>query len=151
MNALMNAGMNDSGRVESMRLHWRDEYSVNVQSFDLHHRNLIVHANAVFDAIANGNDPDAVQDSFTQLIDVARLHFRDEEQLLERYDAPGLEPHHAKHERLIAQLADIKQRYRNGDVDNMVELATVLREWVVGHILADDRRSAAMLNAKGVF
>ena len=148
----MNAGMSDSGKVESLRLHWREEYSVNIQSFDLHHRNLIVHANAVFDAVTQGQDALSVQDAFTQLIDVARLHFREEEELLEKHDAPGLESHRSKHERLIEQLIQIKQRYAVENVNiDVVELATVLREWVVGHLLADDRRAAAMLNAKGAF
>jgi hemerythrin len=146
----MNAGMSDSGKAESLRLHWRDEYAVNIQSFDLHHRNLIVHANAVFDAVAQGNDPQAVQDAFTQLIDVARLHFREEEEVLERHDAPGFEPHRQKHERLLEQLGEIRQRF-TGETPDLVDLANVLREWVVGHVLADDRRVAAVLNAKGAF
>jgi hemerythrin len=147
----MNIGMSDTGKAESVRLHWRDEYSVNVQSLDLHHRNLIVHANAVFDAVNLGQDDRALEDAFAQLMDVARLHFRDEEELLERYEAPGLEPHRHKHERLLEQLDIIRQRYRQGGADGAIELATALREWVVGHILADDRRAAAVLNAKGVF
>ncbi len=150
----MNAGVSEAGKVESVRLHWRDEYSVNIQSFDLHHRNLIVHANAVSDAVAEGRSEEAVQDAFAQFIDVARLHFRDEEELFERFDAPGLEPHRAKHERLIEQLIELKSHFngsRSSSDVSAVELATLLREWVVDHILADDRRTASMLNAKGVF
>jgi len=150
-NRRMNASMNEAGRAESVRLHWRDEYAVNVQSLDLHHRNLIVHANAVFDAVNLGEKNGAVQDAFSQLVDVARLHFREEEELLERFEAPGLEAHHAKHIRLLEQLSEIRSRYENGSSEGAVELATALRDWVVGHALADDRRAAAVLNAKGVF
>jgi hemerythrin len=150
-NRRMNASMSEAGRAESVRLHWRDEYAVNVQSLDLHHRNLIVHANAVFDAVNQGNANGAVHDAFAQLVDVARLHFQEEEQLLEKFEAPGLEAHHAKHVRLLEQLDDIRRRYETDGSEGSVELAATLRDWVVGHALADDRRAAAVLNAKGVF
>jgi hemerythrin len=147
----MHAGMIDSGKVESMHLRWRDEYAVNIQRIDHHHRNLIARANTVFDSVAQHLDKDQTRIAFGDLVDYARFHFMEEEQLLERHDAPGLKAHRAKHERLLEQLTELQGHYQNGAAESPVDLSAQLREWVVGHILADDRRTAAMLNAKGVF
>jgi len=46
------------------------------------------------------------------------------------------------------QIAELQQHYRSLE---LTELSGLLREWVVGHILSEDRRFAAVLNEKGVY
>ncbi len=81
------------------------------------------------------------------LVDYARFHFHEEEQMMERYGYAEIEGHRAKHRRLMDQAFDMQRRFEERERMEGPEIATMLREWIVGHVLSDDRRFAQMLNA----
>ena len=71
--------------------------------------------------------------------------------MMERYGCEDIERHRAKHRRLIEQATSLQQAFNHKSHLDDVETARLLRNWVVNHILADDRRLAQMLNDRGVY
>jgi len=142
-NAVLETG---SSKVAEVR--WRDEYSVNIQRIDTHHKNLFVRANALFNALAKGHSREEVVEALTFLIDYARYHFFEEERLMERYGYADLEAHRLRHRKLMDQIAVLQSRF---DTISESELSAILKEWVVNHILQEDRLFAKELNEKGVY
>ncbi|HVI49824.1 MAG TPA: bacteriohemerythrin [Candidatus Sulfotelmatobacter sp.] len=138
----------ETGTSKVAEVRWRDEYSVNIQRIDTHHKNLFVRANALFNALANGQNREEVVEALTFLIDYARYHFFEEERLMERYGYPDLEAHRQRHRQLMDQIAVLQTRF---DSISESELSSILKEWVVSHILSEDRRFAQELNDKGVY
>jgi len=147
----MHACVLETGRADIPEVRWRDEYSVNIQRIDTHHKNLFVRANTLFNTIALNRSRDDVQDALRYLLDYARYHFHEEEQLMERYGYADLESHRVKHRKLMEQAADLQRDFDSAGRMNDLEVAGLLKEWVVSHILSEDRRFAAVLNAKGVY
>jgi len=142
-NAVVETGASNVAEVR-----WRDEYSVNIQRIDTHHKNLFVRANALFNAMAQGQGREDVIEALTFLIDYGRYHFFEEERLMERYGYADLEAHRQLHRKLMDQIASVQTRF---DTITEAELSSLLKDWVVNHILKDDRRFAQELNAKGVY
>ena len=67
---------------------------------------------------------------------------------MERYGYADLEAHRQLHRKLMDQIASVQTRF---DTITEAELSSLLKDWVVNHILKDDRRFAQELNAKGVY
>ncbi len=147
----MHACVMDCGRAEVPVVRWRDEYSVNIQRIDTHHKNLFVRANTLYNAVSQGRAHHEIQESLGFLVDYARFHFHEEEQLMERYDYADIDQHRLKHRRLMEQAFEMQRRFEEAGEMNSAEIAALLRDWVVGHVLTDDRRFAQALNARGIY
>jgi len=144
----MRAAVLETGKGSASEVRWRDEYSVNIQRIDTHHKNLFVRANALFKAVSQKRSREEVVEALTFLIDYCRYHFYEEERMMERFDYADLENHRQRHRKLIDQVAALQNHF---DAVTDSELAQLLQDWVVNHILIEDRRYAAELNAKGVY
>jgi hemerythrin len=130
---------------------WREDYSIGVQRLDNHHKRLFEAANRLFSAVENGKTPDEVVDILEFLLGYASFHFGEEEAVLARYGYPQLEAHRADHRRLIEQAEGLRERVHGGEIEVGSELSRLVREWLVRHILDEDRRFASFLNEKGVY
>lgn len=147
----MHACVMDSRRTEMPEVRWRDEYSVNIQRIDTHHKNLLVRANTLYNAVSQQRSHHDIQESLGFLVDYARFHFQEEEQLMERYDYAEIDVHRIRHRHLMEQAFAMQHRFEEvGEID-CTEIANLLRDWVVGHVLTDDRRFAQALNARGIY
>jgi hemerythrin len=147
----MHACVTDHGRGDAPEVRWRDDYSVNVQRIDTHHKNLLVRANTLYNAVSQRRNDHEIQEALAFLIDYARFHFHEEEQLMERYGYGDIADHRAKHRRLMEQAFEMQRRFEGTGVMSNTQIASLLRDWVVGHVLTDDRRLARALNARGVY
>jgi hemerythrin len=141
----------DNGRTEIPEVRWRDEYSVNIQRIDTHHKNLFVRANTLYNAISQQRTYHDIQEALGFLVDYARFHFHEEEQLMERYQYAEIDEHRVKHRRLMEQAFDMQRRFEDVGTMDGSEIANLLRDWVVGHVLTEDRRFAQVLNARGIY
>jgi hemerythrin len=132
---------------------WRDEYSVEIGRIDAHHRKLFDRANCVFATFVEGGDRSRVVDALDFLVDYAKFHFHEEEALMASYAYECLDAHRDFHRKLLDQVEDMRTHFRdsgNGE-DKDEQVMDLLRHWIIDHILVEDRRFAARLNAKGVF
>ncbi|KIM00067.1 Hemerythrin [Paramagnetospirillum magnetotacticum MS-1] len=129
---------------------WREEYSVNIQRIDNHHRRLFEMSNRLIAAVRLGKGTAEMSEALDFLKGYATYHFSEEETLLERYGYPEEAGHAAKHRRLLAQLHELTERLATTTV-TAGDVATFLQDWIVNHILIEDRRYAPFINAKGVY
>lgn len=147
----MHACVMETGRSELLEARWHDEFSVNIQRIDNHHKNLFVRANTLFSAIKNGCTEQDIAEAYGFLVDYARYHFREEELLMERYGYPGLDAHKEKHRYLIEQAEALRGQLCTAPEIVSQDAATLLKNWVISHILTEDRKYAAFLNGRGVY
>jgi hemerythrin len=131
-------------------LSWHDEYSVNIQRIDAQHRRLFATANRLLDAVEGNRGREETAAALEFLIGYTRYHFAEEEVLLQRYGYENFDDHAGRHVRLLSQVGELEARMRTDAVD-AVELLEFLRGWIVNHILIEDRKYAAVLNAAGVY
>ena len=134
----------------SAELIWREEFSVNIQHIDNQHRRLFEMCNRLIATIRDGRGRADMAEALGLLVSYATYHFTEEEALLDRYGYPEGAQHAEEHKRLMERVAILEHRLSQ-DLMDADELLSFLHEWIGTHILANDRRYAAFINAKGVY
>jgi hemerythrin len=136
---------------ESQAFIWRDEFSVQNAGMDTHHMKLIEIANGIAEILMSTQDRDALDRAMGALVDYTHYHFSAEEELMERYQYPGLPSHRAKHRRLEQQVAEYREGIEERETLDDLDFTGFLERWLISHVLDTDRRYGAFLNAQGVF
>ena len=124
------------------RFRWDDAFSVGVDEFDGDHRHLLELGNAVYDAVTEGQEHEAVTRLLAGFEEESSRHFAREEELMRATGYPLLDDHHVKHTRLTAELHLFMQQYAAGHIDAK-KLARFLIDWVVHHVVAEDKKFQA--------
>lgn len=130
---------------------WEEPFAIHVAQMDDHHKRLIFIANNTMELLFNHSEPELLSNAFDALIDYSRYHFAAEEKLLALYNYPDLNGHSKKHAKLIQQIMHYKDRVLCGDVPDRKGFLNFIEQWLVRHVLDEDRKYGAFLNAKGVY
>lgn len=112
------------------RVQWEPRHSVGNASLDEQHQALLARCNALADCLDEANDR-RFDETFRELMALAREHFAAEEVLLVRCGYPELEDYRSEREEfdyLSAEIITTENFDRN-------ELQTFLALWWTGHIL----------------
>jgi len=130
---------------------WRNDYSIHVTQMDGHHKRLIEIANSIIEHLQQASGHEALAMAFDALVEYTHYHFAAEEQLMMLYEYPGMETHSRKHNDLFNQIAEYKERALGGDRPDKTSFKRFFEVWLVRHILSEDCKYGAFLNAKGVY
>lgn len=128
---------------------WKPEYSVNIRSIDAQHQKLVGMINDLFDAMKVGKGKETVERLLIELIDYTKVHFTEEERLLQANNYPGLLAQQGEHRRLIQQVLEYQQQWKAGKPVT-IEFSQFLKNWLTQHILVEDMKYSKFLVAKGV-
>ena len=130
---------------------WSHACTVGVKAMDDQHGILLDTLNELRLALGRDSGHEQINARLRRIVQLTRMHFQSEEQLLEQHCFPGLPEHRAAHQRLlseISQTVDIAERSANVE---MIRLTSFLGPWYLEHIQGLDRQYGAWLNARGVF
>jgi len=117
---------------------------------DEQHAVLMDALNEVRLALVRGQGREQVSEALNRLIEFTRMHFANEEQLLEKHGFPGVAEHRDAHQKLLGQLQDVAlHAQHNGDV-HMKSMLLFLRDWFSTHIEGHDQEYGAWLNERGI-
>lgn len=130
---------------------WRDTFSIHVAQMDDDHKRLVEIANAIVEHLRQDADRSSLARVFDALVDYTQNHFEAEERLLLLYGYPAAEGHCRIHRDLRRQVDEYVERVLGGDVPNKAGFVQFFESWMVRHILNEDRKYGAFLNAKGVY
>ncbi|MBN2021966.1 MAG: hemerythrin family protein [Pirellulales bacterium] len=127
---------------------WDDQYRVDGGVIDEEHQRLFELANDVFAF----EDPDSQVDEFKEtvvaLFDYARRHFANEEALMEKVRHPRLSQHANAHRAIVAEMT--RQIKACQSLEKLAhELRCLMVDWVMRHILDEDRKITASLRRGG--
>lgn len=77
-------------------------------------------------------------------------HFRDEEELMVRYQYPDYTAHKRLHDKFVEEMAKIQSQINNRNVKFKGSLSTLLWNWLYGHINEIDFRYREFFLSQGV-
>lgn len=122
-----------------------DEFLVGISQIDDEHRRLIAIAGKVYDALDTDSATalEMAHAAVEELLDYTATHFAHEEALMAAAGYPELEAHQALHARLLRTARDMQLRVEGGEQFVPVELNQFLYNWLVGHILEQDKKFGA--------
>jgi len=119
-------------------MEWKDEYSVGIEQFDEHHKQLIHLLNLVYDAFTLGGEHDELEAVLDELVDYATYHFSAEEYWMNVHSYPALAAHSEEHDKFAARAVEIQKDFHNGRKGITLEVMQFLNSWLINHILFAD-------------
>ncbi|MBU3916292.1 bacteriohemerythrin, partial [bacterium] len=129
---------------------WRDEYSVQVHKMDKQHQKLFSIGEKLSSAIDSTNMKPMIERALEFLVDYTKVHLTEEEALMALYNYPELDSHRKKHKKLTEQVLELQAQYKKDSVKLDATFFDFFRDWIITHILAEDRKYSGFLNSKGV-
>lgn len=138
----------DDNNASEMKVEWSDSFSVGNEIIDLQHKKLIKILNEVVEANRGDNDL-SITEAIGELYDYVNYHFDYEENLLKISGYPGLESHIKKHERFTLELMTFSQKISNSKKDFFEEFRFWLMDWLLHHILSEDKKFVEHLHMCG--
>ncbi len=121
-------------------IEWTQEMSVGNAWFDGHHQMIIDCLNALHPLLdTQGHDAD-VQRVLAKLEDFVLVHFSEEEQAFKRAGYPDWRAHKDMHDQMYDVVFSLKSDVEHGRSVDAAKLFTLLNNWLVSHILGEDKK-----------
>lgn len=126
-------------------IEWTDALRVGHDAIDRDHQRLVDTVNSLHDAMLAGHGMGLVHSALDDLVDHAIAHFRREEKIMEETAYPAYAEHKRQHEELVAEVAQLRQRFETGESIFSVGVLQFLSDWLIHHIDASDKPLADYL------
>ncbi len=129
---------------------WKDQYSVGVEEMNRQHQKLIGMINDLHDAMSQGKGSSVLQDLLGRMSDYTSEHFKSEEELMSKYNYPGLDAQIQAHKAFVEKIHDFQQKFSKGQILLSLEVMSFLRDWLIQHIGKMDKEYADFFHQHGV-
>ena len=135
----------EAGGVERHGLYqWSDRYSVGEPAIDGEHQRIFELAQAMHQALLDGDGTDAAEMIVFELSVYVEEHFAHEEESMREAGFPGLAAHRLIHRRMGLQVTEMLERLHRGEV-RVSEVHRFVVTWLMRHILDEDMAYAPYL------
>ncbi len=124
---------------------WRDSFSVGVEKLDKEHFKLVELVNDMYVIVRDKGDITALSACTERLVEYTRFHFSSEEAAMEEANYPGLDEHKKIHLDLEEQAVGFFWRIKTEGEVVRAEFYHFLREWLLNHIMAEDKKYSEYL------
>lgn len=129
---------------------WKDEYNVNVKLIDDDHKRLMNLINSLKMAVRYHTGETFEKQAMDELAKYTKVHFAREEKVMRDHSYPGYEAHKAQHDAMIERVAGYGKDYEERGHDAIVDLAPLVKDWLINHIYKVDQEYATFLREKGL-
>jgi hemerythrin-like metal-binding protein len=124
---------------------WDDRYETGITAIDQDHKGLVNLINDLYEAMQDGSGGALLLPIFSVLKHYTENHFTREESYMVECGAPDQESHVSEHRQMVAKLAELEKRHRNGEAAISLQTLTFLRDWLKNHICAVDLAMTAQV------
>jgi len=129
---------------------WTDDFLIGIGELDYEHRGLIAEINELHLELRGQAGQARIADTLGRIFARLQAHFALEEHVMAERHYPHFDEHKAEHDRLIDTYTEHMVKFRDtpnpGDRD---ALETVLRQWIVNHILNSDKKMSLLVASGG--
>jgi hemerythrin len=127
---------------------WNDSYSVDNVEVDSQHKEWIAIYNKLDHTLLNGSNQEVstlAADSLQAMQEYADYHFRDEEKYMREINFPFLVEHRRLHTDFEDELYTYNRSIRSGELILNTEVISIVKNWLLNHILLEDQKYHAFL------
>ncbi|MBG0776359.1 MAG: bacteriohemerythrin [Desulfovibrionaceae bacterium] len=128
---------------------WRPDHDVGVEMMDNDHRRMFEIAAGLHKAIKQGATRPAKLNILNALIRYSQEHFFREEDLMAETGYAEAAEHAERHRRLMERVREHLARIESGEMEMETEFISVLKDWLINHILTEDRKLGETLHSRG--
>jgi len=130
------------GAKDAMIVAWNDAYSVGMEAIDEQHQALFNTINRLWSVIVGKGSQEQIAQLIEELERYTVAHFTAEEAFMQATGYPNFESHRALHRQFTDRIAVERAHVAAGKAISL-DLLHFLKDWLVGHIQAEDQRYAA--------
>jgi hemerythrin-like metal-binding protein len=120
-------------------IQWTDALSVGHDAIDRDHRRLVDTVNGLHEAMLAGQGMGQVHRALDDIVAHTADHFRREEKIMADAAYPAFAEHKREHDRLVEEIAQLRQRFEAGESIYSLRVLQFLSDWLIRHINATDR------------
>lgn len=131
-------------------INWNDMYFVGVQPIDNQHKKLVEIINRIAKSMKSSNNKGSLERLVYELVSFIETHFKFEEEFMTRYNYNDYERHRYEHEKLNDEIKRFYDDFKNGLPVLNQEIMYFLRNWLMDHILVNDKKFGKFLQSQGV-
>jgi hemerythrin-like metal-binding protein len=124
------------------------EENYSVASMDLEHLAQLAMLNDIKAAVRGGVPDSMVYALLDELVEKSNLHFLSEQLVMKLHAYEAYESHLLEHQRLLAELKDLKRNLTEGAANAKQGLIEALRSWLLVHIQTSDKALAEYMSAR---
>jgi hemerythrin len=125
------------------------ELDYGVASMDREHAGQLSLFNDLKAAVRSGADDSLVYALLDELVEHTNLHFLSEQLAMRLHAYEAYESHLLEHERLLAEVQNLKRSLATGTATDKHSLIEALRSWLIVHIQTADKTLAEYLSTRG--
>lgn len=140
-----------TGKITMNKFKWAKEYILGVPEMDNEHQILIEKMNHLSDVLGISNQKErsaAMKAAFADLVDFTVQHFAHEENFQQSIGYPDFKKHKEIHEILLAKVSKFGPQIDDNTV-NGSELMDFVNDWLMRHILGNDKQYAHYFKRSG--
>ncbi len=116
-----------------------ESYVTGIELFDRQHKILFHLINKLYRAKLENSGKQVLDRVLTDIVDYTVAHFACEERLFDKYGYPETEKHKEKHRKLVGQVQDFVESYKQGNSEIDDKLLNFLKDWLNNHIKVVDK------------
>ncbi len=130
---------------------WNDSYSVGNDDIDDQHKEWIAIYNKLDHILLNGSNQEVfalAANSLQAMQEYANYHFRKEEQYMQEINYPDIVAHKRVHTDFEDALYNYNRNIRSGELILNTEVMTIVKHWLLNHILHEDQKYRIFIDGK---
>jgi hemerythrin len=124
---------------------WKESFRTGIAHIDEQHRQFFYLLNELDQAIRFRREDDVLEPLFRELDRYVRVHFSDEEKLMEGIAYPDLPRQRREHEYFATQLGLLRSRHDNHDARIGSAALDFMSEWFMNHVINEDKQLGEFL------
>lgn len=128
-----------SKQVTAIKIYWQNGWNSGNSIIDREHRELVSMGNELLNMAFSGTSAEEKKARLELLIERLNIHFRDEEEILQKIEYPDLEDHHLKHEALLSELDALYENFKKFLIDPAVLFHLIVDKIIMEHMLMFDK------------
>ena len=137
--------MDTENKNEEKCIKWENKYKTGYKRIDDQHKELVNIINDLYSiGIESSLESEEVKKSFSDIlkraIDYATYHFSYEEKIMSAIDYSAAKDHITRHRAFSVKVVDEVNMYENGDHIVIEDFITFLRDWLINHIMVEDKK-----------
>ncbi|OIR16215.1 putative diguanylate cyclase YegE [mine drainage metagenome] len=123
---------------------------LGISILDEQHKAMSNFIQGIIESLKNGDHSTKLLKRVELLVELCRIHFKTEEDMMQLYDIEGLDEHRTEHQVKLKNLRSIFGNL-NFNEKELAKLTHDANEWLCEHIREQDTELVAQLKKKGVF
>ena len=116
---------------------WDASYSLKMDTMDRQHQRILTLLGKIHEALVDKKAGIMLEEWLVKLETFTKVHFFDEERLMENRDFPSTNEHKRLHDQFVEEI----RKLRSGSDDSKnTRTLQAISEWFINHILTEDMR-----------